>query len=178
MEPIRIDRPHTNEYNPTFAMYIGRVEDIEDAGRTLSSQQERVLRMLEPLGDAAAAYRYAPDKWSIKEMIGHLSDCERIFAYRLLRIGRGDATPLAFFDENAYVPASQSDLRPLSDLVDEWRAIRLATIALVRGMPEEAWALRGTVSTHPISARALLYIIVGHVDHHLAVLSERYGIRA
>jgi hypothetical protein len=178
MKSIRIARPNTDEYNPAFGPYIRRVEDIEDARQMLAFQQERVVRLLEPLGDAAAAYRYAPDKWSIKEMIGHLSDSERIFTYRLLRVGRGDSTPLPPFDENAYVPAAQSDLRLLSDLVEEWRAIRLATLALVRGMPDEAWALRGTASNHPISARALLYIIVGHVDHHLAVLSERYGLPA
>jgi len=176
VESIRVIRPNPDEYDPAFGRYIARAADIDDARRALAMQQEQVVRLLEPLGDKAAEYRYLADKWSIKEMLGHLCDGERIFAYRLLRIGRGDRTPLAGFDENAYVPAARSHQRPLSDLVDEWRSVRGATTSLVRGMPAEAWSQRGTSNDHTISARALLYIIVGHVDHHLGVLAERYGV--
>src|SRR5262245_30437532 len=124
MEPIRIARPDVGEYHASFERYVSRVDGIEDARLTLSRQLERVTGVFEPLTDAAAEHRYAPAKWSIKEMIGHLSDSERIFGYRLLRIGRGDATPLPSFDEDAYVPAAQCDRRRVSDLLDEWHTVR------------------------------------------------------
>jgi uncharacterized damage-inducible protein DinB len=176
MKEISVSRPRPDEYAESFAGYVSRAEDIHDARSILAMQQEVVARLLQPLGDESAEYRYAPDKWSIKELFGHICDAERIFAYRLLRVGRGDATPLAGFDENAYVPAARSHRRRLADLIEEWRAVRTATTTLVRGMPEDAWENRGTSNGHVISARALLYIIVGHVDHHLGVLAERYGV--
>src|SRR5215831_14623903 len=159
MEPIRIARPAAGEYAASFEPYVSRVDAIEDAPLMLSRQLERFARRIEPLTDAAAEYRYAPAKWSIKEIVGHLSDSERIFGYRLLRIGRGDTTPLPPFDENAYVPAAQCDRRRVSDLLDEWRTVRMATMSLVRSMPDNMWARRGTVSNNPITARALPYII-------------------
>ena len=176
MDSIRVTRPNADEHAPMYGPYIARVSDIDDARRALAIQQEQVVRIFEPLGDHDAEYRYLADKWSIKEMVGHLSDAERVFAYRLLRVGRGDATPLPGFDENAYVPASRAHQRRIADLVDEWRAVRITTIALVRGLPADAWMRRGTANNHPISARALLYIVLGHVDHHLGVLTERYGL--
>jgi hypothetical protein len=105
-----------------------------------------------------------------------LSDAERIFAYRLLRIGRGDDTPLAGFDENTYVPAGSFDRRSLPEVLDEWVAVRNATVALVRAMPSEAWGRRGRANDRVISTRALVYIMLGHVEHHLAILAERYGV--
>jgi uncharacterized damage-inducible protein DinB len=176
MKEISVSRPRPDEYAASFAGYVSRADDIDDARSILAMQQEVVARLLQPLGDESAEYRYAPDKWSIKELFGHICDAERIFAYRLLRVGRGDATPLAGFDENAYVPAARSHQRRLADLIDEWRAVRTATTTLVRGMPEVAWENRGTANGHVTSARALLYILVGHVDHHLGVLAERYGV--
>jgi hypothetical protein len=173
---IAVTRPGADEYGPSFAGYVSRVADIADARRMLAMQQEQIARLLQPLDDASAEYRYLPEKWSIKELLGHLCDGERIFAYRLLRIGRGDVTPLPGFEENDYARTAGSNARRIADLVDEWNAVRRATITLVTGMPPTAWANRGTSSNHTMSARALLYIILGHVDHHLGVLTERYGL--
>ena len=142
----------------------------------LVAQRTRLLDFLSPLTDEQAGYRYAAGKWSVKEMIGHLADAERIFAYRLLRIGRGDDTPLPGFEENDYVRAAGSDRRRIRDLLDEWAAARDATAALVRGLPPEAWECRGTANGAVISARALVYIILGHVEHHRSILEERYGL--
>ena len=133
-------------------------------------------RRFSAVTEAGAGHRYAHDKWSVREVLGHLCDAERIFAYRLLRIARADATPLEGFDENTYVPAGAFDNRALGDLIADWTATRSATIALVRGLPADAWARRGTANGKPVTATALAYIILGHVEHHLGVLHDRYGV--
>jgi hypothetical protein len=106
-----------------------------------------------------------------------MCDAERIFAYRLLRIARGDETPLAGFDENAYVPAGGFESRQLANVIKEWMAVRDATVALVRGLPADAWMRRGTANGNSVTAAALVYIILGHVEHHLRIITERYGVR-
>ena len=130
--------------------------------------------MIGRIPEARGDYRYAPDKWSIKEIVGHLCDTERVFAYRALRIGRGDTTPLASFDDQAYVAEVRAGDRALAGLAAEWGDVRRATIALFRNLPAEAWQRRGTASDQPTSVRALAYVIAGHVRHHLQVLEERY----
>ena len=110
-------------------------------------------------------------------MIGHLSDAERVFAYRMLRIGRGDTTPLPGFEENDYARAAQFGPPPFSDLLAEWSVVRDATSALASSLPETDWAHVGTCNGGPMTARALLFIILGHTDHHLGVLADRYGVR-
>jgi uncharacterized damage-inducible protein DinB len=172
---VTIPRPATGEAAPFYDRYIVKVkgEDIPDQLRT---QLEEVQELFSPLDDAAALERYAPGKWSIKELLGHLSDAERIFSYRLLRISRGDGTPLPGFDENAYVPAGRFDERSLESLVNEFTAVRQSTMALVEGVPRQRWNEQGQASGTLVSARALAYIIVGHVTHHLGVLRERYGV--
>jgi hypothetical protein len=145
-------------------------------GDELASQRDRLRTLLAPVSDAQALHRYAPGKWSVKDMIGHLADAERIFAYRMLRIGRGDPAPMPGFEENDYVRAAGSDARALADLLSDWAAARDSTIAIVKGMPEEAWERRGTANDATLSARATVYIILGHVEHHLAVLADRYGL--
>jgi len=171
-----VPRPAAQEFSPYFAGYIGQVPPAADPVELLEAQRARVPALFSTVSEEGAAYRYAPEKWSVKEMVGHLADAERIFAYRLLRIARTDQTPLAGFDENAYVPAGRFDARSLPDLVAEWEAVRDATLALARGLPPEAWERRGISNSEPISARALLYIIAGHVEHHLRVLKERYAV--
>lgn len=177
MSAITLPRPASDEASPYYHGYIAEVTG-ENIGEQLVSQLAGLERIFSNLDDDAARARYAPGKWSIKEILGHLTDAERIFAYRLLRIARGDATPLPGFDENAYVPAGNFDERPLAMLVAEFRAMRLSSAALVAGIPRPAWSLRGEASGHAISARALAYIIVGHVSHHLTVLRDRYGVGA
>lgn len=173
---ITLPRPEAGEFDPAAASYVARIDEVPDAGRALETQRDRVVALLSTVSNQKAAFRYAPGKWTVTEIAGHLADVERIFAYRLLRIGRGDATPLTGFDENTYVPGGAFDRRPLLDVVDEWVTARNATIALVRGMPSEAWTRQGRANDRVVSTRALVYIMLGHVEHHLAVLAERYGV--
>jgi uncharacterized damage-inducible protein DinB len=136
-----------------------------------------MLARLSPLSDEQGQFRYAPGKWSIKDLVNHLSDAERVFAYRLLRIGRGDRTPLPGFEENDYAAAADADRRPMTVVLAEWAAVRDATSALAQSLREADWSRQGTTSDAPATARALLYIILGHTEHHIAVLADRYAIR-
>lgn len=167
------DRPDTSEHSPYYSRYIDRVPPGDIIGQ-LARQQDDTFRLLANLGADKAEYRYAPGKWSIKEVIGHVADAERIFAYRALRIGRGDATPLASFDENTYVPTGEFGARSLGDLLDELKTVRAATTALYRGFPASAMTRIGTASNAPCSVRALAWIIAGHELHHVNLLRERY----
>jgi uncharacterized damage-inducible protein DinB len=171
-----IARPGPDESIAYYHRYIDKVagEDISDQ---LQAQLREVEQLFEGLTDRAALARYAAGKWSIKEIIGHLIDTERIFGYRLLRIARGDTTPLPGYDENAYTPEGEFDERPLDQLLAEFRAVRESTAALIEGLPAQAWERRGIANGQPISTRALAYIMVGHVTHHLGVLRERYGMK-
>jgi hypothetical protein len=175
MSTLTLPRPATDEASPYYQSYIAEVAG-ENIGEQLIDQLAELERLYSSLDDRGALARYAPDKWSIKEILGHLTDVERIFSYRLLRIGRGDATPLPGFDENAYVPAGKFDERPLSTLLEEFRVVRLSSVALIAGIPPAAWTRRGRASGQPFSARALAYIILGHALHHLRVLRDRYGL--
>lgn len=175
MSPLSLPRPGPEESAPFYHGYIAKVPG-EHIGAYLADQPQAIERLLGSLDDAAGRSRYAPGKWSVKEVLGHLCDAERIFAYRLLRIARADETPLPGFDENAYVPPGEFDARPLPDLLRELRAVRASTIELVEGLPRAAWERRGQASGKSISTRALAYIIVGHMTHHLGVLRERYGL--
>jgi hypothetical protein len=169
--------PQTDEFAPAFAGYVNRAAGAADPLSELTAQRARVRERLAGLTDEQASFRYAPEKWSIKTIVGHLADAERIFAYRMLWTARGDTTPVPSFDENAYAEAAQSDRRPFGDLLDEWLTVRDATTALARSVPEQAWTNRGTSSSgSPITARAQLYIILGHTEHHLNVLAERYRV--
>jgi uncharacterized damage-inducible protein DinB len=174
---LSIPRPAPDEAAPFYQGYIAKVLG-ENIGEQLVDQLAEVERLFATLDDGAALARYAPSKWSIKEILGHLTDAERIFAYRLLRVARSDATPLPGFDENAYVPAGRFDERPLRDLAAEFRAVRLSSVALASGLPSASWSRMGQASGMPVSARALVYIMVGHASHHLGVLRERYGLGA
>ena len=177
MTALTIPRPAADEAASFYHGYIAKVTG-EDIGEQLRQQLDRIEQLFRSVNDTAALYRYAPGKWSIKEVLGHLTDAERIFAYRLLRIARGDATPLAGFSENAYVPPGSFDDRTVNSLVKEFRAVRLSTVALVEGLPAVAWTRKGTASGNAVSSRALVYIIVGHVTHHLGVLEDRYRVGA
>jgi hypothetical protein len=176
MTMIAVARPETGEFAPYHVKYIADAPPLEDAVGRLAIQGNGLVRQLAALSEEQANYRYADGKWSVKEVVGHVADAERIFAYRLLRIARGDETPLPGFDENDYVPAAKFDARPMADVLEEWIAVRSATTALVRGVPSDAWSRRGVANGHAVSARAILYIMLGHVDHHAKLLEERYGI--
>jgi hypothetical protein len=177
MTTLSLPSPATDECAPFYRGYVSQVADGR-IGAYLAEQPQELQRLMAPLDDTSARTRYAPGKWSIKEVLGHLIDVERIFAYRLLRIARGDATPLPGFDENAYVPTGEFDDRTVASLLGEFVALRRSTISLMEGLPQDAWARRGEASGAAISARALAYIIVGHVAHHVTVLRERYLLGA
>lgn len=170
-----IPRPAPSEYAPYYAGYINRVPEGDVLGQ-LARQFDETRALLRDLPPGRAVHRYAAGKWSVAEVVGHVTDAERIFAYRALRIARGDVTPLASFDENAYVPAGSFDRRTLPDLVDELAAVRHATLTLLRGLPAEAYERSGVASGRPVSVRALVFIMAGHELHHVAILRERYGI--
>ncbi|HEX2205557.1 MAG TPA: DinB family protein [Longimicrobium sp.] len=166
-------RPGADEYAPFYAGYVARVPE-GDVVATLERQLDEVVRFFRDVPAEREGHRYAPGKWSVREVAGHIADTERIMAYRALRIARGDATPLPGFDENAYVPPSGFDARPLASLAEEWAAVRRATLPLFRHLDAEGWARRGTASDAAVSVRALAHIIAGHAEHHLEVLRTRY----
>ena len=169
-------RPESDEIPAHFVGYIGRVPE-SDPVAVLAAQIDVTAALFRGLSETDALKRYAPGKWSVKEIVGHLADTERIMAYRALRIARGDETPLPGFDENAYVPPAKFDARPLSDLVAELRTTRAATLALFRSFDDDAWRRRGTASGKPVSVRAIGYMIPGHERHHEEILKARYGLQ-
>src|SRR5688572_8796495 len=174
---MRFGVPARSEFAPAFGRYVARVSSVSDPINELSAQRARVVARLSRLSDEQAGARYAPDKWSIKTLVNHLSDVERVFAYRMLRIARGDSTPLPGFEENDYARTARADRRPFSDVLAEWSIVRDATAALAASIPEGDWGNMGTSGGAPMSARALVYIVLGHTEHHLAVLADRYGVR-
>ena len=166
-------RPAEGEYASFYAGYVGRVREGELIAQ-MEAQVEEVSQLLRGLSEEAAMARYEPGKWSIKEVAGHLADTERVMSYRALRTARGDQTPLAGFDENAFVAAAGFDARPLASLVAEWEAVRRSTLAFFRDLPPETHGRTGNANGQPVTVRALAYIIVGHVAHHLEILRTRY----
>jgi len=170
---VAIPRPAAVEYAPYYGKYIDKVPE-GDLLRTLEGQARETQALLAGLSEARALHRYAPGKWSIKEVIGHVSDAERVFSYRALRFARADATVLPGFDENAWVPAGNFDGRSLKELAAELDAVRRSTIALFRGLDAAALARRGTASDNAVSVRAIAWIIAGHERHHVGLLHERY----
>jgi hypothetical protein len=167
-------RPEPTEHAPYYGKYIALVPE-DDVLAALESEGARTLALLRGVPDEEANRRHPPYTWSVKEVVGHLADAERVFAYRALRFGRGDETPLSGFDQDAYVPAGEFDRRPLADLAEEYAAIRRSSLTLFRGLPEGAWGRRGVANDNAISVRALAYILVGHERHHTAIVRRRLG---
>ena len=170
-----LTRPADNEYAKHYATYVALIRD-EDVLEQLQRHGRDAAALLGRVGEERSHYRYADGKWTIREVVGHLSDSERVFVYRALTFARGDATPLPPFDENTWAAVSNAEQRPMSALVEEMAAVRAATIALFRGFTATEWARWGTASGHKITVRALAYIVLGHERHHLNVLRERYGL--
>lgn len=173
--PALTARPAPDEYAPFFAGYIARVPD-GDILQTLAAQLEATLTLLAPLSRERVLARPTPEDWNILEVLGHITDGEQVFAYRALRIGRGDPTPLAGFEQDEYVRAARFAERELGELLEAYAAQRRATLATLRSFDAEAWPRRGTVSGYPCSARAWAYIAAGHELHHIADFHERYGL--
>lgn len=173
LEPIVA--PDATEHAPFYTGYIGLAR-AAGALELLRRQPAALRAACAGLSEEESLARYAAGKWSVKEVIGHICDAERIFAYRLLRIARGDSTPLASFEENEYVAEGNFDQRPLSDLLEEFEVVRAATLALLRQLRPAQLERRGTASGHEVSARAVVFIIAGHAEHHMRLLRERYGL--
>jgi hypothetical protein len=170
---IALVRPEPGEYNPFYETYVSKVQG-GDVIAQLESQRLQTAQLFAASGERDGNFRYAPGKWTIKEVVGHLSDSERVFSYRAMRIARGDQTPLPGFEQDDYVKNGNFGEQSLADLVAEYGAVRAATLALLRSFDAEAGARRGTASDKPITVRALAFIIAGHELHHREILKERY----
>ncbi len=171
---LTITEPTKEEYAPFYAGYVERAVQQENLYAALSLQIDAIRNALDSLTEAQARFKPGPEEWSIKEVIGHLIDGERVFSYRLLRISRQDATPLPGFEQDDFVRTAGFDRIPLVDLLNEFELLRRANILAIRHMSDEAVDCRGTASGATVSARALIYIMVGHVDHHMQSLQEVY----
>jgi len=168
-----IGRPEPGEYAPYYERYISKIQS-DDILATLDEQRRKMLLLLSCRGEAEGNLRYAPEKWSVKEVLGHVCDAERVFAYRALRVARNDATPLPGFDENEYVKNAPFADLALGELIEDYIAVRRATLSLFRNLDEAAWMRRGLANQQQVTVRALAYIIAGHDLHHRCVLQERY----
>jgi hypothetical protein len=168
-------RPNETEYAAFYAAYIARVPE-DDLLAVLEVQPAELRAMADNIDPEEELFRYAPEKWSIRQVFGHLIDTERIMGYRAFRIARGDATPLAGFDEKAYVALADSEDRTVKEMAHEFAAVRTANLWALRRWTPEAWSRTGTANSYPVSARAIAYILAGHVRHHVAMLRERYQI--
>ncbi|MDX1530174.1 MAG: DinB family protein [Rhodothermales bacterium] len=177
MSHLRIGRPQPGEYSDYYRSYVDAVPD-GDLLETLEDQGEDTLALLRQFGEDRGGHRYAEGKWSVKEVVGHLSDAERVFAYRALRFARGDETPLPGFEQDDYVRAAGFDRRTLADLAEELADVRKATLKLLMSLREGDLDRAGTASEARVTVRALAWIIAGHERHHQRVLRERYLVGA
>lgn len=168
-----IARPAADEYSPYYDTYISKVPHL-DLFDVLRTQLHQTARLLEDLTEHQADHRYAPGKWTLREVVGHLIDSERIFSYRMLCVARGDTTSLPGFDEDKYAAVSNVNTRPMNAVTVEFAHVRSATISLVESLDDEAIGRRGSANGSPITPRALAFIIAGHEAHHMGVIRERY----
>jgi len=171
-------RPQPGEYAPYYERYISLVRHNEDPANeilaALEDQRRQMLLLLCGRAEADGDLRYAPDKWSLKELLGHVNDTERIMSYRALRISRGDATPIEGYEQDDYVRNGPFARLPLADLIEDYIAVRRATISLFRNLDENAWSRRGVANKNEVTVRALAYIIAGHELHHRRIIEEKY----
>ena len=170
-----MSRPLENEYAPYYQNYVSQAPE-EDILPAMRSQVDALDVLLEGVAPDRETYRYAEGKWSIRELVGHLIDGERMFGYRVLCIARGETQNLPGFDQDQYMLTAPFDRIDLEDLLSEFRLVRLSNIAMLRTLDEAAWMRMGMANDSAVSVRALVYIMVGHVRHHMNVLRERYGL--
>jgi hypothetical protein len=167
-------RPNKNEYAPYYERYINLVHG-EDINKILTTQSSETQEVLNSFPTAMGNYSYEPGKWTVKEVIGHLIDTERVMAYRAMCIARGESQPLPGFDQDTYVKAGKFNKRDLFDLIYEFRLLRESNMLLAKGLDTELMSMRGIVNKKEVTVLALFYIIAGHEKHHMNVLFERYG---
>jgi uncharacterized damage-inducible protein DinB len=175
MEPKRAaaTRPAPGEYASYYETYISKVKGNDILG-ILEAQRLQVAQLFAAHSERDGNFRYAPDKWTVKEVLGHVSDTERIFTYRALRIARGDQTPLPGFEQDDYVRGGNFAERALADVAEEFGFVRAATIAFFKSLQKDVWQRRGVANKNEVSVRALAFIVAGHELHHRLILEERY----
>ena len=166
-------RPETSEYAEFYAGYVSLVEET-DIVSALQTQLTEIEILFAEMQLEKADYRYTPDKWSVKQLLGHMIDGERVFAYRALRFARNDQTPLPGFDQDTFMENSNFDERTIADLLEEFLYLRQANVSFFKTLDEKAWSNTGTASGAQVSVRAIAYVMVGHVRHHVNILRERY----
>lgn len=165
--------PDRSETSPYYFRYIDRIAS-EDVVEVLGKQADEIPRFLSGISEAASLRRYTPEKWTIRQVLNHVNDTERVFLFRALWFARGMESPLPSYEQDAAAAAAKANEIAWAAHVSEFRAVRQATLAFFRNLPEEAWSRRGIASDNPFTVRAVAYIIAGHAAHHRAVLEERY----
>ena len=170
MTTARPDRAEAAEY---YFHYIDQVVG-DDICSILDAQLDETSQLLQSIPDERSLHRYAPDKWSIRQVVGHLSDTERLFVFRAMWFARGFDSPLPSFDQHVAVAAAGSDQRSWPSLIDEFRTVRGSTLTFFESLPAIAWDRRGIASGNPFTVRALAFLAAGHVTHHMTILRERY----
>jgi hypothetical protein len=170
-------RPRAGEYAPYYEKYVSLIPE-GDILTTLERQPSAIAAILSTRNEVDGAFRYAPGKWSVKEVLGHVIDSERVFSYRALRIARNDKTPIEGFEQDDYVKYGPFSQCSLAALVEEFKSVRLATVSLFRGLDEAAWVRRGVANKNEVSVRVIAYIIAGHELHHKRILQEKYFAQA
>lgn len=175
MKPVEIEKPAAHEFNEYYGKYISMVDEGDLLG-VLSAQPGEIAELFGSLDESKGLFAYSEGKWTIKEVLSHLIDGERHFAYRIHRISRGDTTPIEGFEQDGYIENSHANNRSFDDLIGEFSDLRTANLRQLRNLDEADWLRLGTASGFPVSVRALAYIMAGHVRHHLAIMKERYQI--
>jgi hypothetical protein len=168
-----VGRPEPGEYAPYYDRYISLISG-SDILTTLDSERRKTMLLLSGRDEDDGNFRYAPEKWTAKEVVGHVCDTERIFAYRALRIARGDRTPIEGYEQDDYVRNGPWGRLALADVIEDYIAVRRATLTLLRNLDEAAWMRRGTANKNEVSVRAIAYVIAGHELHHRRILEEKY----
>ena len=173
MTAFAIGRPSPNEYSEYHQLYISKVPDGQIM-TILRDQLDEAITLFKTIPESKGDYRYEPGKWTLKEVIGHLSDGERIMAYRALRFARNDQTPLPGFEQDDYIPYSNSNECSLADLINEFATLRESTLTMFKNFSNDSWERVGTASGNRVSVRGMAYIIAGHLEHHLRIIREKY----
>ena len=168
-------RPNDDEYATPFGKYVGLVPE-SDVVAVLADQLLEFRRLIPAVTPENETYAYAPGKWTIREVAGHVGDGERVFGFRAFSFSRADPNPLPGFEENDYVAQARFNDLPLADLIAEFAALREANLSMLRGLRDSQWAHVGIANAHPITVRALAFVMAGHVRHHLGLLHDRYGV--
>lgn len=166
-------KPEATEYPVYYGRYVGKIEGV-DIVAVLAEQLQLALSLLRGIDEGTAEFRYAPEKWSIKELLGHVIDAERVFAYRALTFARNDSTALPGFDENKWAQYANYFRMSWSDIVEEFEVVRRATILLFRQMDAEAWTRKGNANGKDLTTRSLAFVIAGHLQHHIEIVQSRY----